>query len=114
MGKVAYILVTLTSYCDFHFKCSNTSFSENKLIIDLNWNCRDCSILKNRGTVQQTDTVEFLIDERKCRQQNLTTSGPIREQILIQRNCLVLCHKGWLAPSTTLPPKMARSSRRTV
>ena len=25
--KVAQILVTLTSHCDFHFKCSNTSFN---------------------------------------------------------------------------------------
>ena len=51
MGKVAKNLVMVTSYCDFHFKCSNTSFSENKLIMDLNWNCRDCSIEKNKRKV---------------------------------------------------------------
>ena len=26
----------------------------------------------------------------------------------------MLCHKDWLAPSTTLPPKMARGIRRPV
>ena len=68
MGEVAQILIMLTSYCDFHFKCSNTNFSENKLILEQNWNCHDCSIQKMRGKFygfQQTDKVEFLIDERK-------------------------------------------------
>ena len=51
MGTVAKNLVMLASYCDFHFKCSNTSFSENKLIMDLNWNCRDYSVQKNKGKV---------------------------------------------------------------
>ena len=36
MGKVAQILVTLTSHCDFHFKHLNMRFIENKLIVDLN------------------------------------------------------------------------------
>ena len=48
MGKVAQILFILTSHCDFHFKHLNISFSENKLIVDLNSNCHDCSIQKNR------------------------------------------------------------------
>ena len=62
------ILVTLTSHCDFHYKHLNISFSENKLIVDLNSNCQDCSIPKNRNKklhgFWQTDMVEFLINER--------------------------------------------------
>ena len=66
--KVAQILVTLTSHCDFHFKHLNISFSENKLIVYLNSSCQDCSIQKNRKKLHgfsQPDTIEFLIDERK-------------------------------------------------
>ena len=48
MAKVANVLVRLASHCDFCFKGSSTSFSENKLIVGLNSNCCDCSIKKNR------------------------------------------------------------------
>ena len=48
MGKVAEVLVTLASRCDFRFKGSSTSLSENKLIVGLNSNCCRCSINKNR------------------------------------------------------------------
>ena len=68
MAKVANVLVTLVSHCDFCFKSSSTSFSENKLIVGLNSNCCDCSIKKNRKKlygIWQTDRVECLIDERK-------------------------------------------------
>ena len=68
MAKVANVLVTLVSHCDFCFKGSSTSFSENKLIVGLNSNCCDCSIKKNRKKLYgfwQTDMVECLIDERK-------------------------------------------------
>ena len=33
MAKVANVLVRLASHCDFCFKGSSTSFSENKLIV---------------------------------------------------------------------------------
>ena len=68
MEKVAQILVTLTSHSDFHFKHLNMSFTENKLIVDLNSNCHDCSIQKAEEKLYgfwQTDMVEFLIGERK-------------------------------------------------
>ena len=68
MGKVTQTLVTLTSHCDFHFKHLNMSFTENKLIVDLNSNCHDCSTQKTEEKLhgfRQTDMVEFLIDERK-------------------------------------------------
>ena len=68
MGKVAEVLVTLASRCDFCFKGSSASFSENKLIVGRNSTCCDCSIKKNRKKLYgfwQTDIVEFLIDERK-------------------------------------------------
>ena len=68
MGKVAQILVTLTSHCDFHFKHLNISFIKNNLIVDLNSNCHECSIKKTEEKFHgfwQTDMVEFLIDERK-------------------------------------------------
>ena len=48
MGKVAEVLVTLASHCDFCFKGSSTSFSENKLIVGLNSNFCDCSIKKKQ------------------------------------------------------------------
>ena len=51
MGKVAEVLVTLASCCDFCFKGSGTSFSENKLIMGLNSNCCDCSIKKREKKV---------------------------------------------------------------
>ena len=51
MGKVTQTLVTLTSHCDFHFKHLKMSFIENKLIVDLNSNCHDCSTKKNRRKV---------------------------------------------------------------
>ena len=41
---------------------------ESKLIVDLNSNCHDSSVQKNRGKVQcfwQADMVEFLIEKRK-------------------------------------------------
>ena len=60
--------LSLTSHRDFLFKHLNISFSENKLIVDLNSNCDDCIVQKNRRKVAlfwQTDMVEFLIDERK-------------------------------------------------
>ena len=44
------------------------SFTENKLIVDLNSNCHDCSTQKTAEKLRgfrQTDMVEFLIDERK-------------------------------------------------
>ena len=66
MEKVAHILVTLTSHCDFHFKHLNMSVIENKLIVDLNSNCHDCSTQKTEEKLhgfRQTDMVEFLIDE---------------------------------------------------
>ena len=62
----------------------------------------------------QTDTVEFLIDERKLSMIKLRLHFLICQQPLIQRNRLMLFHKEWLAPSTTLPPNMARDIRRTV
>ena len=65
---MAHILVTLTSHCDFHFKHLNMSFTENKLIVDLNSNCHDSSTPKTEEKLhgfRQTDMVEFLIDERK-------------------------------------------------
>ena len=68
MGKVSQILVTLTSHCHFHFKHLNMSFIENKLIVDLNSDCHDCSIQKTEEKLhgfQQTDMVELLINERK-------------------------------------------------
>ena len=37
MAKVVNILVRLASHCDFCFKGSSTSFSENKLIVGLNY-----------------------------------------------------------------------------
>ena len=50
--KVSRNLVTLTSHSDSHFEHSNTSFSENKLDgVDLNSNCRDCGVRKNRGKI---------------------------------------------------------------
>ena len=50
--RVSQILVTLTSHSDSHFEHSNTSFSENKLDgVDLNSNCRDCGVRKNRGKI---------------------------------------------------------------
>ena len=91
---------------------------ENKLIVDLNSKCHDCSIKKKTDKrfngPWQADMVEFLIDKKSCRCRNLTTSGLICQQPLTQRNCSMLCHKEWLAPSTTLPPKVARRIRRTV
>ena len=62
----------------------------------------------------QTDIVEFTSMKEKCWRQNLTTTSLICQQPLIQRNCSELGHKEWLAPSTTLPPNMARGIRRTV
>ena len=56
------------SHCDFDFKHLNMSFIDNKLIVDLNSNCHDCSIQKTEEKLygfRQTDMVEFLIDERK-------------------------------------------------
>ena len=44
------------------------SFTENKLIVDLNSNCHDCSTQKTEEKLHgfwQTDMVEYLIDERK-------------------------------------------------
>ena len=44
------------------------SFIENKLIVDLNSNCHDCSTQKTEEKLHgfwQTDMVEFLTDERK-------------------------------------------------
>ena len=119
MGKVAEVLVTLASRCDFCFKGSSTSFSENKLIMGLNSNCCDCSIKKRQRkscmVFWQTDMVECLIDERKlsmmkldCIWSHLSTAFNSKKlfNALPQRNLL--------APSTTLPPKMARGIRRTV
>ena len=51
MGKVAEVLVTIVSRCNFCFKGSSASFSENKLIVGLNSDCYDCSIKKNRKKV---------------------------------------------------------------
>ena len=84
MAKVANVLVRLASHCDFYFKGSSTSFSENKLIVGLNCNCCncncDCSIKKNRKKLYgfwQTDMVECLINERKLSMMKLDMSGLI-------------------------------------
>ena len=84
--KMAQILVTLTSPCDFHFKQLNMNFIENKLIVDLNSNCHDCSIQRTEEKLysfRQTDMVEFLIMEENCQRQNSITSALICQQPLI-------------------------------
>ena len=46
------ILVMLTSHCDYHFECSNISFSENKLAgLGLNSNGLDYCVQKNGGKI---------------------------------------------------------------
>ena len=62
----------------------------------------------------QADMVEFLIDERKLSMMKLDYIWSHMSTTLTQRNCSMLCHKEWLAPSTTLPHKMAGGIRRTV
>ena len=92
-AKVANVLVTLASHCDFCFKGSSTSFSENKMIVELNSNCCDCSIKKNRKKLYgfwQTDMVECLINERKLLMMKLDYVGLIYQKPLIQRNCSML------------------------
>ena len=105
-------------HCDFHFKHLNISFSENKLILYLNSSCQDCSVQKNRKKVawffvnwysRISHWWKKVVDDK-----TLTTFCLICQQPLIQRNCSMLCHKKWLAPSTTLPPKLARDTWRTV
>ena len=104
---------------DFCFKGSSTSFSgENKLIVGLNSNCCDCSIKKNRKKVVwfwQTDMVEFLIDERKLSMMKLDYIWSHLSTAINSKKLFNALPQGnWLAPSTTLPPKMARGIRRTI
>ena len=116
MGKVAEVLVTLVSHCDICFKCSNTRFSENKLFVGLNSNC-DCSIKKNRKKV-----VWFLadlysrihIDERKVMTKLDYIWSRLSTAFYSIKQFNALPQGNWLAPSTTLPPKMARGIRRTA
>ena len=108
-------------HCDFHFKHLNISFdSENKLTVYLNSSCQDCSIQKNRKKVAWffTNLYGRISHQlKKVVDDTTSTNLPfclICQQPLIQRNCSMLCHREWLAPSTTLPPKMAGGIRRTV
>ena len=67
-GKKWHIFWLPLHHTDFHFKHLNMSFIENKLIVDLNSNCHDCSTQKTEEKLhgfRQTDMVEFLINERK-------------------------------------------------
>ena len=75
--QIYYFLLSTTSFDQISYRLhhavifiSNLQIPasvESKLIVDLNSNCHDCSIQKNREKVQwiwQVDMVEFLINER--------------------------------------------------
>ena len=64
----------------------------------------------------QTDTVEFLIDERKLTMIKLRLANILSHlsTALNSKKLFNALPREWLAPSTTLPLKMARGIRRTV
>ena len=91
---------------------------ESKLILDLNSNCHDCSVQKNREKFNgfwQAYIVEFLIDERKSSMVKLDYIWFHLSTTFNSKKLFNALPQGMAtAPSTTLPRKMARDIRRTV
>ena len=125
--QIYYFLLSKTSFAKISYHLhhavifiSNVQIPasvESKLIVDLNSNCHDCSIQKNREKVQwiwQADMVEFLIDERKLSMMKLDYICSHLSTTFNTKKLFNAFHKEWLAPSTTLTHKMARGIRRTV
>ena len=83
---------------------------ESKLIVDLNSNCHDCSVQKNREKLQWFLAGWYGRISHWWKKVVSLVICLICQQPLTQRNSSMLCHKEWLAPSTTLPHKMARGT----